>query len=103
MALRKIPIRRVGNRHNLLLGGDREAVMLAGLLAIALIFTAQTLYATIFGVCLWFSGLYVTRVMADSDPLMRKVYMRHRNYKNYYKPRATPHRVNTAAQGKQYQ
>ena len=37
MALRTIPVRRAGNRHNLFLGGDRELVMTAGLLAFTLV------------------------------------------------------------------
>ena len=41
MALRKIPIRRAGNRHNLFMGGDREMVMFSGLLAAILVFAAQ--------------------------------------------------------------
>jgi hypothetical protein len=41
MALRTIPIRRAGNRENLFMGGDRELVMFSGLLAFALIFSAQ--------------------------------------------------------------
>ena len=49
MALRTIPIRRAGNRHNLFMGGDRELVMFAGLLAFALIFSAQELRATVVG------------------------------------------------------
>lgn len=102
MALRKIPIRRSGNRHNLFMGGDRELVMFAGLLAGALVFSAQTILATVFGICLWFGALFVFRLMAKSDPAMRKVYLRHRKYKDYYKPKATPHRVNSSAQGKQY-
>ena len=35
MTLRTIPIRRAGNRHNLFMGGDRELVMFAGVLAFA--------------------------------------------------------------------
>ena len=49
MALRTIPIRRAGNRDNLFMGGDRELVMFSGLLAFALIFSAQELRATVFG------------------------------------------------------
>ena len=45
MALRKVPIRRIGNRHNLFMGGDRELVMLSGLLAFALVFNAQEMRA----------------------------------------------------------
>lgn len=102
MALRAIPIRRAGNRTSLFMGGDREMVMLAGLLAAALIFSAQDLRATIFGIALWCGALYVCRIMAKADPKLRHVYMRHRRYAKYYAPRSTPFRDNTNAQGKQY-
>lgn len=102
MALRKIPIRRAGNRQNLFMGGDRELVMFAGLMAFALIFSAQELRATVVGLLLWFGALYLCRLMAKSDPKLRFVYMRHRAYKPYYAARSTPFRVNTSSQGKQY-
>lgn len=56
MSLRIIPIRRAGNRHSLFMGGDREMVMFSGLLATALVFSAQEWKATIFGIALWFIG-----------------------------------------------
>lgn len=102
MALRTIPLRRSGNRHNLFMGGDRELVMFAGLLAGALIFSAQDLRATVFGVMLWVAALFVLRLMAKADPKLRHVYLRHRRYRSYYPARSTPFRDNTAAQGKQY-
>jgi len=102
MALRTIAIRRAGNRENLFMGGDRELVMFAGLLAGALIFSAQEGRATMFGIALWFGALFVFRLMAKSDPKMRHVYLRHRRYKAYYPARSTPFRENTTRQGKQY-
>ena len=80
MALRKIPIRRAGNRDNLFMGGDRELVMFSGLLAFALVFSAQELRATVVGLLLWFGALYALRIMAKADPRMRHVYLRHRRY-----------------------
>jgi type IV secretory pathway TrbD component len=103
MSLRAIPIRRAGNRHNLFMGGDRELVMFAGLLAFALVFSAQELRATVLGVLLWFAALYALRLMAKSDPKLRSVYLRHRKYKSYYPARSTPFRLNTKSQGNQYQ
>ncbi len=103
MALRKIPIRRAGNRENLFMGGDRELVMFSGLLAGALIFSAQELRATIFGLFLWFGALFTLRLMAKSDPKLRHVYLRHRLYKVYYPARSTPYRENSSRQGRQYQ
>jgi len=102
MALRKIPIRRAGTRDNLLLGGDRELVMFSGLLAFALVFSAQELRAAVVGMLLWFGSLYLFRLMAKSDPKLRFVYLRHRRYQTYYPARSTPFRINTASQGRGY-
>ncbi|MES2264570.1 MAG: conjugal transfer protein TrbD [Pseudomonadota bacterium] len=102
MTLRTIPIRRAGNRHNLFMGGDRELVMFSGLLAFALIFSAQELRATAIGLLLWFGTLFACRLMAKHDPKLRNVYLRHRRYKRYYPPRSTPFRINPGSQGRQY-
>ena len=102
MALRAIPIRRAGNRHNLFMSGDRELVMFSGLMATALIFSAQELRATVVGLLLWFCALYLCRLMAKSDPKLRFVYLRHRRYKPYYPARSAPFRSNTRSQGRQY-
>ena len=61
MALRAIPIRRAGNRDNLFMGGDRELVMFSGLMAFALVFSAQELRASVFGLLLWLAALFVCR------------------------------------------
>lgn len=102
MALRAIPIRRAGNRSNLFLSGDRELVMFSGVLAFALIFSAQELRATIIGFVLWFVSLYLLRLMAKADPQMRLVYWRHRRYRSYYPARSTPFRENTNSQARGY-
>ncbi|MDE2365779.1 MAG: conjugal transfer protein TrbD [Betaproteobacteria bacterium] len=102
MELRKVPIRRIGNRSNLFMGGDRELVMLAGLIAFSLVFNAQEWRAAIIGTSLWVSALFLLRLMAKSDPQMRPVYLRHRRYKAYYAPRATPFRSNGRIQERQY-
>jgi len=102
MALRRVPIRRASNRIVLFMGGDRELVMMAGLLAVALIFSAMTWFATLFGVVLWVVALKVLRSMAKSDPQLRAVYLRNRRYVRYYPPRSTPFRDNPESQGRQY-
>lgn len=78
------------------MGGDREMVMFSGLLAGALIFSAQELRATIFGLALWFGALYALRQMAKADRKLRQVYLRHRRYRPYYPARSTPFRSNPA-------
>ena len=76
--------------------------MFSGLLAGALIFSAQEMKAGMFGVALWFSGLYALRTMAKSDPKMRPVYLRQRRYRAYYAARSTPFRTNGPAEEAQY-
>lgn len=102
MALRRIPIRRSGNRENLFLGGDRELVMLAALIAFTLVFVAQNLVSIVIGVAFWIGALYLARLMGKSDPKLRHVYLRHRLYANYYPPRSTPFRNNSEGQGRRY-
>lgn len=100
--MRKIPLRRIGNRESLFMGGDRELVMFAGLLAGTLIFAVQTVLGVILGVALWFLALVLARIMAKADPKLRAVYLRHRLYKKYYPARSTPFRKNSNSQGKLY-
>jgi type IV secretion system protein VirB3 len=102
MELHRVPIRRIGNRSNLFMGGDRELVMLAGLIAFSLVFNAQEWRAAFIGTALWVAALFLLRLMAKSDPLMRQVYLRHRRYKAYYPPRATPFKNNGRIQERQY-
>ncbi len=94
MALRLTPLHRAGNRPNLFLGGDRELVMFTGVVSFALVFAAQEWAATIFGISLWLIALYLFRLMAKSDPLLRFVYLRNRRYQPYYPARSTPFRTN---------
>jgi type IV secretion system protein VirB3 len=84
------------------MGGDRELVMFTGLIAAALIFSAQELKATIYGIILWLCSLYLLRLMAKADPQMRMVYWRSLRYKRYYPALSTPFRENTHSQGQQY-
>jgi type IV secretion system protein TrbD len=102
MAVRTVPIRRSGNRDNLFMGGDRELVMLSGLIAGALIFSAQETRAFIVGVTLWLLSLFLFRAMAKADPKMRHVYLRQRRYAAYYPPRSTPYRINGPKEDRQY-
>lgn len=76
--------------------------MFAGLLAGALIFSAQEIKAGIFGIAMWVCSLQVLRLMAKADPKMRFVYMRQRLYRKYYAPRSTPFRLNGPAEERQY-
>ena len=90
MALRSAPIHRSLIRSNLLLGGDRELVMLSATIAAALIFSGLTKLSIITGILLWFASLFVLRMMAKADPLMRQVFLRYRRYPARAAARSTP-------------
>ena len=102
MSLRRIPIRRAGNRPSLFMGGDREMVMFSGLLSAVLIFAAMDWLALILGIALWVGSLWALRHMAKSDPMMRKIYLKARQYSNYYPARSSWARNNTRSQWRQY-
>ncbi|MGR9356105.1 conjugal transfer protein TrbD [Rhizobium leguminosarum] len=90
--LQRNPIHRALSRPNLLLGADRELVLITGLASIILIFVVLTIYSALFGATLWIVIVAALRMMAKADPLMRRVYVRHMTYKPYYRATSTPWR-----------
>ena len=85
-------IHRALSRPNLLMGADRELVLLTGLAAVILIFVVLTWYAALFGIVVWIVVIGALRVMAKADPMMRHVYVRHIGYRPNYRPTSTPWR-----------
>lgn len=85
-------VHRALSRPNLLMGADRELVLLTGLISIILIFVVLTWYAALFGMAIWLVAVAALRMMAKADPLMRRVYLRHVSYKVHYRPTSTPWR-----------
>ncbi|MDL2406157.1 conjugal transfer protein TrbD [Rhizobium calliandrae] len=90
--LRSNRIHRALSRPNLLMGADREVVLITGLAAVILIFVVMTAYSAVLGLGLWTVIIGLLRMMAKSDPLMRRVYIRHISYQPYYKPTTSPWR-----------
>ncbi len=90
--LSRSPVHRALSRPNLLMGADRELVLLTALAAIILIFVVLTWYAALFGLAIWLIALAAPRMMAKADPLMRRVYIRHISYKAFYRATSSPWR-----------
>lgn len=86
-------IHRALSRPNLLLGADREFVLLTGLIAVILIFVVLTVYSAIVGAVVWIAIVGALRMMAKTDPEMRQVYLRHISYKPYYRATTSPWRT----------
>ncbi len=85
-------IHRALSRPNLLMGADRELVLIAGLAAIILIFVVLTVYSILIGITIWIALVGLLRQMAKADPMMRKVYLRHLCYRPHYRATSTPWR-----------
>jgi type IV secretory pathway TrbD component len=86
------PIPRVLSRHNLLIGGERELVLISGLVCGGVAITSMTFLA--FFVCggLWWLALSLARWLAKADPQMTKVYQRNLKYRGYYPAFSRPYR-----------
>lgn len=85
-------IHRALSRPQLLMGADRELVLLTGLASIILIFVVLTWYAALFGIVIWSVTVGILRLIAKADPSMRQVYLRHIRYRHRYLPTSTPWR-----------
>ncbi len=90
--LRRNRIHRALSRPNLLMGADRELVLITGLACVILIFVVLTIYSALLGVVLWSAAVGLLRLMVKSDPLMRRVYLRHVSYRSTYKATSSPWR-----------
>jgi type IV secretion system protein VirB3 len=83
-APREMPFHQSANRPHLLLGGDRELVLISGVLAAILIFAVMTWWSILTGVVLWLAAVAVLARMGKADPLLRHVYIRHVRYRAFY-------------------
>ncbi|WP_299693420.1 conjugal transfer protein TrbD [uncultured Vibrio sp.] len=81
-ALHVIPIYAF-NRAHLVMGGEREIVMVSMLMALILV-VLQNLYMAVLAVVLFFSMLMVARLMAKSDPVLTQVYRRYHAFQRFY-------------------
>jgi type IV secretion system protein TrbD len=80
------------NRPNLMMGGDRELVLFAALIAGILAFSLMTWWGVVAAVVLWPSAVWGLTRMAKEDPLMRQVYIGHMRYAKYYPAKSPLHR-----------
>ena len=91
-SLQHTRIHRALSRPNLLMGADRELVLVTGLASIILIFVVLTWVSALFGLAIWTVIVGLLRMMAKGDPQMRRVYLRHITYRPHYRPTSSPWR-----------
>lgn len=88
--LRRTAFYRALHRPALLMGGERELMLVTLLVVAGLVLSAGNLLATVVSVVLWFGLSHFLRAMARADPRMSKVYLRHLRYARYYPARSRP-------------
>ena len=91
-SLQRTRIHRALSRPNLLMGADRELVLVTGLASIILIFVVLTWVSALFGLAVWTVIVGLLRMMAKADPQMRRVYLRHITYRSHYRTTSSPWR-----------
>jgi len=88
--LKSVKVHSALNKPNLLLGGERELMLIVGLFAAVMVFIAMTWQTFILGVTIWIILSMLLRMMAKADPMMSKVYLRQLKYRDFYIAHSTP-------------
>jgi type IV secretion system protein TrbD len=91
-ALRLTPLRRALWRHNLVLGGERELVLLTALSCASVALLAAKILFIIGAGVVWAICIAPLRLMAKADPQMSRVYLRFIQYQHFYPARSRPAR-----------
>ena len=83
-AAREVPIHTAAHRRILVLGGDRELVLLAALLCAMLGIAVLTWWSIALALLGWLGSVAGLAQLARRDPLFRLVYVRHLGYGEFY-------------------
>lgn len=89
---RSIPLHQSLLRPELVLGGEREPVMCAALMAIitGIVGAVQTAWISVaMALLFYFAAVFVFRRMAKADPMMTRVWRRYIGYQRYYSARTS--------------
>ena len=81
---REVVIHQSANRPHLILGGDRELVLVAIMIAVALAFSLASWWGIVVSVVFWVGSMAALQRMGKADPLLRHVYLRHVRYAAFY-------------------
>lgn len=87
---RRIRVNQSGMRPTLLMGGDRNLMLLLLIVCGWFILGLQTRYSIAFGIIAGFLGVIALRKLAAYDPLFHRVYMRHIKYRAQYRSHSRP-------------
>ncbi len=88
--LKAVKIHSALNKPNLLMGAERELILLVGLFSAMMVFIAMTWQTFIVGIIMWVILSTLLRMMAKADPQMSKIYLRQLKYNAFYSAHSTP-------------
>ena len=71
-------------RPILLMGAERELLLISAIVAAVLVLSLQQLLFTVVGVVFWCLSLAALQRAAKADPQFSRVYLRHARYRAYY-------------------
>lgn len=81
---RTLPIHPSFLQPLLIMGAERELVIVSAVLSAMLILSFANLYLAMLGLALWIAATAVFQRVAKADPQMSRVYVRHLRYRSYY-------------------
>jgi type IV secretory pathway TrbD component len=90
---RKVDVHLSLTRPLLMMGCEREPLILSALLAVTMVFMLRSLVLAIGGVAFWVIAVGVLQRMAKSDSMLSKIYMRHVKYRSFYAAEASVHAI----------
>jgi type IV secretion system protein VirB3 len=88
---REILIHQSANRTNLLLGGDRELVLVMVMITGGLASSLASWWGICVATVLWIVSMGALQRMGKADPLLRPVYLRHIRYLEFYPAKSGLH------------
>lgn len=86
------PIPRVLSRHQLLLGAEREPLLVAALICGGTGVSSMTLIGFVTCGAIWGGALMALRWMAKADPCLSKIYVKSTRYSGFYPAFSRPYR-----------
>ena len=78
--LRRTPLHRALYRPNLILGGERELVLITAIICSGVAVSGLNLVSMGVGLTVWLIAIGLLQMMAKADPHMSKVYLRQLHY-----------------------
>jgi type IV secretion system protein VirB3 len=88
---REVVVHQSVNKPNLVLGGDRELVLVAILVSFSLGFSLATWWGIGLSVVFWVAAMATLQRMGKADPLLRHAYLRHIRYRSFYPAKSGLH------------